>query len=198
MSKTKTLPVIMTVDQVNNFLNSKTVPEIQNELISRIEQFKAELETGELSVEHLKNKEAELMKEFDVNDERIKQQTYPVSKSVEVNGKEFTQKEVVSFIEKFLGNIEVEFRAALGVYETILFFQQDFDGERIPHAVFDGTIRLLNTLKYKGVDDLAKIIAINNWFLPSHEMYSKNTIYTHYLSAKHQELLQLMNPQGNQ
>lgn len=196
MSKSKILPVNMSVEQVDAFLNSMPIPELQNELIRRIEQFKAELETGETSVEALKAKEADLMKEFDVNDERIKQQSYPVGKSVEVNGKEFTQKEVVSFVEKFLGQLEVEFRAALGVYETIQFYQEGFDGERIPHVVFDNTIRMLNTLKYKGADDLVKIIAVNNWFLPSHELYSKNTIYTHYLSAKHQELLQLMNPQS--
>ena len=192
MSKSK----IMTVEQVDKFLNQHSISDLQNELVKRIEEFKVDLETEEPTIEKLKEKEKDLMGEFDVNDQRIKTQFYPVGDKVEVKGKEFTKKEIVSFIKNFLGSIEVEFRMALGLYETIQYYEEEFDGSQISHVVFDNTIRMLNTIKYKGQEDLCKIIAINNWFLPSHELYSKNNIYTHYLAAKHQELLQLMNPQN--
>ena len=172
------------------------IVQLQKLFTNELYEFKAFVESNYTpeDVEGLKELEKQLMEEFDANDKLINHEFY----TLEVSSKEV--KKLGSMVVKFLEKIDAEFRAAQVVLECINFWSEvpQVDGAyKVPHSIFDTTLRLLNSIKYKGKEELDGIVKVNQWFMPSHNAYNKNLIYTHVLSAKHQEILQLLNPGGN-
>lgn len=173
----------------------RTIEDLQRLFTEELYAFKAFIESNYTheQIPELKEVEKVLMTEFDANDKRIEETFYTLENSKEVNGSELAGK-VVDFLEK----VEVEFRGTQVVLDCINYWKgladKKIKTKPVQHAVFDTTLRLLNTLKYKGSEGLKNITDINNWFLPSHNAYNKNLIYMHVLSAKHQEILQMINP----
>lgn len=172
------------------------IVQLQKLFTNELYEFKAFVESNYTpeDVEGLKELEKQLMEEFDANDKLINHEFY----TLEGSSKEV--KKLGSVVVKFLEKIDAEFRAAKVVLECINFWSEvpQVDGAyKVPHSIFDTTLRLLNSIKYKGKEELDGIVKVNQWFMPSHNAYNKNLIYTHVLSAKHQEILQLLNPGGN-
>lgn len=172
------------------------IVELQKLFTNELYEFKAFVESNYTpeDVEGLKELEKQLMEEFDANDKLISQEFY------ELKGSSEEVKTLSSFVVEFLEKIDTEFRAAQVVLECINYWStiSETDGKyKVPHSVFDTTLRLLNSIKYKGKEELDGIVKVNQWFMPSHNAYNKNLIYTHVLSAKHQEILQLLNPGSN-
>lgn len=172
------------------------IVQLQKLFTNELYEFKAFVESNYTpeDVEGLKELEKQLMEEFDANDKLINHEFY----TLEGSSKEV--KKLGSVVVKFLEKIDAEFRAAQVVLECINFWSEvpQVDGAyKVPHSIFDTTLRLLNSIKYKGKEELDGIVKVNHWFMPSHNAYNKNLIYTHVLSAKHQEILQLLNPGGN-
>ena len=172
------------------------IVQLQKLFTNELYEFKAFVESNYTpeDVEGLKELEKQLMEEFDANDKLINHEFY----TLEGSSKEV--KKLGSVVVKFLEKIDAEFRAAQVVLECINFWFEvpQVDGAyKVPHSIFDTTLRLLNSIKYKGKEELDGIVKVNQWFMPSHNAYNKNLIYTHVLSAKHQEILQLLNPGGN-
>lgn len=170
--------------------------QLQKLFTNELYEFKAFVESNYTpeDVEDLKELEKQLMEEFDANDKLISQEFYVL------NGSSKDIKKLGSVVVKFLEKIDTEFRAAQVVLECINFWSgiSETDGKyKVPHSVFDTTLRLLNSIKYKGKEELDGIVKVNQCFMPSHNAYNKNLIYTHVLSAKHQEILQLLNPGSN-
>ena len=172
------------------------IVQLQKLFTNELYEFKAFVESNYTleDVVGLKELEKQLMEEFDANDKLINHEFY----TLEGSSKEV--KKLGSVVVKFLEKIDAEFRAAQVVLECINFWSEvpQVDGAyKVPHSIFDTTLRLLNSIKYKGKEELDGIVKVNQWFMPSHNAYNKNLIYTHVLSAKHQEILQLLNPGGN-
>lgn len=183
-----------TLDSVGS--EDSGIIQLQKLFTNELYEFKAFVESNYTpeDVEGLKELEKQLMEEFDANDKLISQEFYVL------NGSSKEVKTLDSVVVKFLEKIDTEFRAAQVVLECINFWSTilETDGKyKVPHSVFDTTLRLLNSIKYKGKEELDGIVKVNQWFMPSHNAYNKNLIYTHVLSAKHQEILQLLNPGGN-
>ena len=172
------------------------IVQLQKLFTNELYEFKAFVESNYTpeDVEGLKELEKHLMEEFDANDKLISQEFY------ELKGSSKEVETLSGFVVKFLEKIDTEFRAAQVVLECINFWStiSETGGKyKVPHSVFDTTLRLLNSIKYKGKEELDGIVKVNQWFMPSHNAYNKNLIYTHVLSAKHQEILQLLNPGSN-
>lgn len=191
-----------TPEAITEVLNGKneqgeerSVEDLQKLFTEELYAFKAFIESNYTheQIPELKEVEKVLMTEFDANDKRIENTFYELENSKEINGSELAGK-VIRFLEK----VEVEFRGTQVVLDCINYWaglaDKKIKSKVVQHAVFDTTLRLLNTLKYKGHADLQDITSINSWFLPSHNAYNKNLIYMHVLSAKHQEILQMINP----
>lgn len=183
-----------TLDSVGS--EDSGIVELQKLFTNELYEFKAFVESNYTpeDVEGLKELEKQLMEEFDANDKLISQEFY------ELKGSSEEVKTLSTFVVKFLEKIDTEFRAAQVVLECINFWSgiSETNGKyKVPHSVFDTTLRLLNSIKYKGKEELDGIVKVNQWFMPSHNAYNKNLIYTHVLSAKHQEILQLLNPGSN-
>lgn len=173
----------------NEILANEDMSAIQAEL--EAELVKQQEEIAGLTIEELKAAEEALMEEFKANDEHLKEVTYELADSVEYDGIKLKSSDVAKRIIGFLNRLEVDFRATLGIHQAIRFWKA-FNNTPIPYGAFDSTLRLLGTMKFKGETDCFDILAINNWFTSGHEAYSRDNIWTQFLSAKHQAIMTAM------
>ena len=174
-------------------LKDLQIDEISTVLEAELVQFSEEMQGK--TVEELKESEAALMEEFKNYEEYVKDVTYEVPMSVEYDGQSFKASEVHKKIIFFLNKLEVDFRATLGIYQAIRFWKTLKDNT-VPYHVYDSTVRLLGTLKFKGESECLDVLIINNYFSPTHAEYSKDNTYLQYLSAKHQVIMKAMEGQG--
>ncbi len=168
-------------------LKKENFDEIQNALAADATLFAEEV--ANKSVEELKEMEAALMEEFKENDEHLSKVTYSLADKVEYDGHTFKRSEIINAIIGFINKMEVQFQASLGIYQGIRYWKTK-GADPVPYAIFDNTIRLLGTLKFKGEKECLDILVINNWFATAHEAYKRDNIWTNYLAAKHESILQ--------
>lgn len=168
----------------------KTLPEIQ----SRMEQDMVDFSDVLASIEdtqELKRIEDLLMEVFKEDDAHLKEVTYSLEDKVEYDGNIIKRSEILNKIIAFINRLEVNFRATLGIYQAIRYWKTK-GADPVPYAVFDSTLRMLDTLKFKGETDCFDILVVNNWFAGAHEAYARDNVYTQYLSTKHQAILDRM------
>lgn len=170
-------------------LKDLALTEIQSAMEADLVQFGEVVENTEF--EKLPDLESDLMKEFKEYDEYIKNQSYPAQDSVEYDGTVYKAGQIREKIISFLNRLEVEFRATLGILQAIRFWKE-MNGDSIPYPVYDSTVRLLGTLKFKGEQDCLDVLLINNYFAPTHSEYAKDTTWVQFLTAKHQLILDSM------
>lgn len=171
-------------------LTNKTPEEIQKYLESDLVQFSEEI--SNLTIDELKALEEKLMEIFKSNDEYLSKVSYNLQTSVEYDGETYMKSYIIDAIISFINRIEVDFRATLGIYQAIKFWKTKVN-ESIPYGVFDSTLRMLGTLKFKGERDCRDILIVNNWFAGAHKQYLRDNVYTNYLASKHQALMDRMN-----
>lgn len=173
-------------------LKDVTLNEVQTMLEADLVTYQEEI--ANLPKEELEAKEVELMEDFKEYDEYIKDVIYTTPNKIDYDGNTFKAGQVREKIIGFLNRIEVEFRATLGIYQAIRFWKTVSDSN-VPYAVYDSTVRLLGTLKFKGEQDMLDVLVINNFFSSTHEEYTKDTVWIQYLSAKHNAILKAMEPE---
>lgn len=168
---------------------TKTIPEIQEVMTNDVTEFTAALETKTL--DELKGIEAELMVEMQEDDKHLEEVAYELADSAEFDGTKVNSDKIAEKIVGFLDRLEVEWRATLGIYQAIKFWRKEFEGT-VTYPVFDTTLRLLGTLKFKGEVDCKNVLLINNWFSTAHKDYAIDNVWKSYLAAKHQAIMQAM------
>jgi hypothetical protein len=146
-------------------------------------------EVSKLTLEELDTAEQELMEVFKVDDAHLAEVAYELPDSVEYDGHTVKRSDLASKIIQFINRIEVDFRATLGIYQGVRFWKTA-ESKPIPYGVFDSTLRLLGGLKFKGERDCFDILVINNWFATAHAAYTRDQIWSQYLHAKHNAILQ--------
>ena len=170
-------------------LAKENLQEIAKELEADIALYNEEL-TG-MDREALKKEEEELMDIFKANDEYVGGVEYDLPDEIEYDGRKLKRNEITTKVVGFLNRIEVQFQATLGLYQCIRFWKTRGTG-KIPYGAFDSTLRMLGTLKFKGEQDCFDILVVNNWFTAAHDTYSRDNIWTQYLHARHQSIMQNM------
>lgn len=169
-----------------------------------IEQIRAELERNLVLVgdalsgfskDELTSTEQELMELFKANDEYLKARTYQLAPDTNFDSHVYTTNEIIKMLDNFLGQLEVDFKTSLGVYQAIKFWRSFHAAQPIPYAVLDTTLRLLGLLKFKGYNSLRDILVINQWFSGAHVDLMRDMIWTEYLHTVHNAILQILNPQ---
>lgn len=173
---------------------TKAIPEVQEMMTNDVTEFSAALETK--SIEELKQMEQDLMEEMKEDDAHLEQAKYELAEAAEFDGTKVGSEKICEYIVKFLDKLEVEWRATLGIYQAIKFWRKEFDGT-VSYAVFDTTLRLLGTLKFKGEIECKNVLLINNWFSGAHKDYAIDNIWKSYLAAKHQAIMQAMQTDEN-
>lgn len=170
-------------------LAKENLQEIAKELEADVALYTEEL--SEKTREELETEEKNLMDVFKANDEYIAGVEYELPDEVDYDGRKLKRNEITNKIVGFLNRIEVQFQATLGLYQCIRFWKTRGTG-KIPYGAFDSTLRMLGTLKFKGEQDCFDILVTNNWFTAAHDAYSRDNIWTQYLHAKHQRIMEAM------
>lgn len=170
-------------------ISKMSMEEMQKAMMADVVTF-TEYVDSKKEVQELKDLEEKLMDTFKENDEYLGNVKYTLPDETEYDEVKVSRTELDRKIVYLLNKLEVEFRATLGVYQAIKFWKKST--KEIPYNVFDSTLRLLGTLKFKGADECFDVIVINNWFTNAHEQYLRDNAYTQYLAAYHQAIMNAM------
>ena len=170
-------------------ISGMTMEEMQKAMMADVVTF-TEYVDSKKDVQELKELEEKLMDVFKENDEYLSKISYTLPDETEYDEIKVSRTDLDRKIVYLLNKLEVEFRATLGVYQAIKFWKSSV--KEIPYNVFDSTLRLLGTLKFKGENECFDVIVINNWFTNAHEQYLRDNAYTQYLAAYHQAIMTAM------
>jgi len=170
-------------------ISGMTMEEMQKAMMADVVTF-TEYVDSKKDVQELKDLEEKLMDVFKENDEYLSKISYTLPDETEYDEIKVSRTDLDRKIVYLLNKLEVEFRATLGVYQAIKFWKSSV--KEIPYNVFDSTLRLLGTLKFKGENECFDVIVINNWFTNAHEQYLRDNAYTQYLAAYHQAIMNAM------
>lgn len=166
---------------------------IQTELIDYGTQV-----AGYATVEECEAEEQVLMASMDEIQKHLDEVTYELPNDVEYDGKKYSKKDIVGKVVYFLNKIEVEWAQTLGLYQLVKIWKGD-EFTKIPYRVYDSTLRCLNTVRFKGMQEWTDILVTNEYLSTCHNEYSLDTGMLIYLGECHNMLLNRMkelNPQA--
>lgn len=152
------------------------------------------------SEEEILNKERELMEVMAENEEYMKGIEYTLADSVTFDNTQYNKETVGKMIADFIATQEVEWSYTLGLFELVKLWKNS-NLEKIQYHAYDSTLRILGTLKYKGVESWRKILTVNAYLGQCHNDYVRDTSYMLYLSQLHNTLidaLKKLHPEVNE
>lgn len=164
-------------------LTEKPYKEIEEILQNELDAFKETVDKISDPEELLKLEE-EIIEEFKEYDEYISNLEYELPNSCEYDNQKFTKNQIAIKIIYFLNKSEVEWSYTLGMYQLVQLWKQA-DLSKIAYKAYDSTLRCLNQVKFKGFEEWRDILAINEYMSACHENYSKDASWMHFLSSKH-------------
>lgn len=145
-------------------------------------------------VGQLKQYEQLIIKVQDEYQSNLMQKEYTLEPKVKYEGKTFSKEYIAESITDFLNKIEVEWRATLGMYQLVSFWNNmNSTTKTIPYGTYDSTLRCLNQVRFKGLKQWMNILAINEYMSSNHVQYSKDTMIMYYLAQKHDIIMNRMN-----
>lgn len=164
--------------------------EVSSLLDKELKEFKAKVDTI-TDPDELQRMEDEVMREMDENDAYVRNVKYDLAKGVDYDGEHFSVGEIRNKIISFLNRSEVEWSYTLGLYQLVKFWKTK-EETTITYPVYDSTLRILNTLKFKGFNDWKDILVVNEFFKGNHENYLKDTALVVFASQKHNTIVSRM------
>lgn len=132
-----------------------------------------------------------LMTEMDEVQKHLGEVKYELPTKTEYDGKKYSKKDVTSKIVYFLNKLEVKWEQTLGLYQLVTMWKSD-DFKEIPYAVYDSTLRCLNSVTFKGLSEWTDILVVNEYLSRCHNEYSLDTGVLVYLSECHNVLMNRM------
>lgn len=168
-------------------LNGKTGEEITKLLEADIAEYTASVEAIETE-EELLDKEKDLMLIMDEYESYMKNVEYELDDRCTFDGQEYTKKAVFDKITSFLDNQELAWEHVYGVYSLIKIWKNK-DLKKISYGAYDSTLRILNTLKYRGFENWKSIQTINEYLSNCHLEYARDTSYIIYVSKLHNAVM---------
>jgi hypothetical protein len=135
--------------------------------------------------------EGKLMKYMDDVDKRLNEVVYALPESVTFTGKKYSRKDIISKVVYFLNKIEVKWEHTLGMYQLVDLWKGDNFTE-IPYKAYDSTLRCLNQVTFKGMQEWTDILAVNEYLSVAHNEYSLDTGMLVFYSECHNALMDRM------
>lgn len=135
--------------------------------------------------------EGKLMNYMNEVDERLNVVTYELPESIEFENKHYSRKDIISKIVYFLNKIEVKWEHTLGMYQLVALWKGDNFTE-IPYRAYDSTLRCLNQVTFKGMQEWTDILAVNEYLSIAHNEYSLDTGMLIFYSECHNALMDRM------
>ena len=117
--------------------------------------------------------------------------TYELPANVEYDGKKYSKKDVVGKIVYMLNKLEVKWEQTLGLYQLVTMWKSE-DFKEIPYRVYDSTLRCLNQVSFKGLQEWTDILVVNAYLAQCHNDYSLDTGALLYLSECHNIVMDRM------
>lgn len=117
--------------------------------------------------------------------------TYELPDKTEYDGKSYSRKNIVDKIVYLLNKLEVKWEQTLGLYQLVTLWKKE-DFKQIPYGVYDSTLRCLNTVTFKGLQEWTDILAINAYLAKCHNDYSLDTGIMLYHSECHNIVMNRM------
>ena len=143
------------------------------------------------TLEACKAEEGKLMNYMDEVDARLNTVTYELPESIEFENKHYSRKDIISKIIYFLNKIEVKWEHTLGMYQLVALWKGDNFTE-IPYRAYDSTLRCLNQVTFKGMQEWTDILAVNEYLSIAHNEYSLDTGMIIFYSECHNALMDRM------
>jgi hypothetical protein len=132
-----------------------------------------------------------LMASMDEIQQRLDEVTYELPANVEYDGKKYSKKDVTAKIIYMLNKLEVKWEQTLGLYQLVTMWKSE-DFKQIPYRVYDSTLRCLNQVSFKGLQEWTDILVINAYLAQCHNEYSLDTGALLYLSECHNVVMDSM------
>ena len=134
-----------------------------------------------LTLEQLKEKEQEIIKEADENDKAI------ASKEFKLPGENY--KTVANGIRTLLEKQTVEWRFTLGMVSMYDFWDPENFPTVVTYPMLDATLRTLGEMKFTGYSEWAAVVAINKYFESLHDEYESATEKIYDIASKHNAII---------
>ena len=173
-------------------LKNVELDNIQGYLEAQINGFMVEIE--QMDADQLLSMEGDLMTTMDEYDAYIKEVTYELPESCVFDGETFSKKQICEYVSDYINTQEVQWEHVSGLYELCKIWR-DGSNKSISYGAYDSTLRILGMIKYKGMRDWKRIMAIYSYLSESRTEYTRDLGYVIYLSQIHNCILNRMNPQ---
>lgn len=173
-------------------LKNVELDNIQSYLEAQISSFMVEIE--QMDEEQLLSMEGDLMTTMDEYDAYIKGVTYELPESCVFDEETFSKKQICEYVSDYINTQEVQWEHVSGLYDLCKIWR-DNKVKNISYGAYDSTLRILGLIKYKGMRDWKRIMAIYSYLSESRAEYTRDLGYIIYLSQIHNSILNRMNPQ---
>ena len=140
-----------------------------------------------------------LMGSMDEVQAHLAEVAYELPANVEYAGKKYSKKDVAAKVIYLLNKLEVKYEQTLGLYQLVTLWKSD-DFKLIPYAVYDSTLRCLNSVTFKGLQEWTDILIVNEFMSQCHNEYSLDTGMLLYFSECHNIVMNRMkelDPEAN-
>ena len=151
----------------------------------------AETVAGFNTTDECAAEEQVLMGSMDEVQRRLDTVEYELPAGTEHYGKKYTKKDVVGKIVYLLNKLEVKWEQTLGLFQLVTMWKSD-DFKQIPYRVYDSTLRCLNSVTFKGLQEWADILVVNEYLSQCHNEYSLDTGMLLYFSECHNIVMNRM------
>ena len=152
-----------------------------------LEEYKQSIENKTL--EELLEIEKEVVKEADDINEKISKYMFKLGTK--------SYKETAEAIRYFIDKQEIQWQYTVGLITMYEFWDPNKNPKEVSYPMFDGTIRTLGEMKFKGYDEWKKVISINEFFKDIRDEYAKLTEEIWDNASKHNiliEKIELLDP----
>ena len=170
--------------------NGKTYDEMLTAMQADLVVY-AETVAAYTTVDECTAEEQVLMGSMDEVQARLDTVEYELPTSCEYYGKKYSKKDVVGKIVYLLNKLEVKWEQTLGLFQLVTMWKSD-DFKKIPYRVYDSTLRCLNTVSFKGLQEWTDILVVNEYLSQCHNEYSLDTGMLLYFSECHNIVMNRM------
>lgn len=151
----------------------------------------AEQVAGFSTLEECEAEEQVIMASMDEVQAHLDTVEYELPDSAIYDDKKYSKKDIVSKVVYFLNKIECKWEQTLGLYQLVKIWKGD-NFSKINYRVYDSTLRCLNTVSFKGMQEWTDILAVNEYLSTCHNEYSLDTGMLVYLSEMHNTVMNRM------
>ena len=159
---------------------------MQSDLIMYAEQV-----AGYKTIDECTAEEQVIMASMDEVQAKLDTVEYDLPKDINYENKRYSKKDISAKIIYFLNKMEVKWEHTLGLYQLVNLWKSE-EFKKIPYRIYDSTLRTLNQVSFKGMQEWTDILAINAYLSECHNDYSLDTGMLIYLSECHNLIMNRM------